>query len=141
MEMIDEYKLVHMRGTPACGKSTLAMQLCTAFKAQNRLAVYIPLYDGAVESYLTAFTRYASSSGHSAFNPSMLDNYQIVWILDEAQSTYQDYGLWYGFIKSRNRRSTASIVLFSSYGSPSGGITDWKIGSPLAQIRPYQRVA
>ena len=72
MHMIDEHKLVHVRGTPACGKSTLARQLCTAFNSQNRLAVYIPLYDGAVKSYLTAFMRYASACGHSSLDRSLL---------------------------------------------------------------------
>jgi hypothetical protein len=44
----------------------------------------------------------------------------IVFIIDEAQLTYQDTGFWNSILKAITPETPDRVILFASYGSPSG---------------------
>ena len=69
----------------------------------------------------------------------------VVWILDEAQLSYDDGDIWGSFIKNQHGRygNGSRICVFSSYGSPSTAIEELYFGpgSPPIHLGPGQRVS
>jgi hypothetical protein len=59
-------------------------------------------------------------------------------IIDEAQSTYWDFGFWNSFLKSLYITSPNRVILFASYGSPHRRMS--VEGTPF-QIPDEQRVS
>jgi hypothetical protein len=81
-------------------------------------------------------------AGHEFVTYATLADANIVIILDEAQMSYGDDGLWLGLIKSQSgRHEGPRIALFTSYGSPTTGPEVILAGSPLAFLGPQQRVS
>jgi hypothetical protein len=68
-----------------------------------------------------------------------------MWILDEAQLSYDDGDIWGSFIKNQHGRygNGPRICVFSSYGSPSTAIEELSFGpgSPPIHLGPGQRVS
>ena len=74
---------------------------------------------------------------HDSFDTS-----NVVVIFDEVQQTYKDLKLWLGPIKSQYERSSGPrLCLFSSYGSPTTGRTDYPPGVTPVYFTPEQRVS
>lgn len=68
-------------------------------------------------------------------------NDDLVFIVDEAQVTYADSQLWYSVIKYRlGFISGPRFCLFSSYGSPSRGSSDYPSAITPPILSPRQRV-
>lgn len=67
----------------------------------------------------------------------------VIFLLDEAQSSYEDFEFWLVVIKGQsNRRSGARLCLFSSYGSPATGSTVHSVfRSTPVHLGPAQRVS
>lgn len=138
--MIGYYGVVHVRGTPASGKTTLANLLAQRLKNTHRV-VFIENWGISPLSS----TDYLVSRAHRAgyldvtkddFFGRRHDN--LIFIIDEAQVTYVDTLLWYTAIKTRiGLFSGPSFCLFSSYGSPNTGAPSFNY--PVATTPPILR--
>lgn len=139
VQMLNEYAVVHVRGTPATGKTTLALLLQKHLEGSHRV-IFIDHWEANFRStgYLV---EQSHQSGHKEvqandFFGSQNDN--VVFIIDEAQVTYADSHLWYTVIKTRIGRSYGPrFCLFSSYGSPSTGAPEFNY--PVATTPPILR--
>ncbi|KAF8538424.1 hypothetical protein BDD12DRAFT_885202 [Trichophaea hybrida] len=81
-------------------------------------------------------------AGYTDINLSTLSHTDIVLIFDEGQMSYGDQGLWLGFVKTQNRRREGpKIYIYTSYGSPSGGPSDFAEGTLLSFLGVNQRVS
>ena len=66
----------------------------------------------------------------------------IVFIIDEAQQTYVHSDLWYDVIKTQKaRRKGPRFCLFSSYGSPITGSTNYPSETTPIILGQSQRVS
>lgn len=145
--MIEESMVVHVRGTPASGKTTLAHLLHKHYKDKGIPSVTIPVWPKPSEpddpkSYLNTLVAACHGDGFTHIDRSTIHESDIVFILDEGQMSYGDAGLWLGFVKTQNgSRWGPRICIFTSYGSPSGGPYDFANGSPLSFLEIGQRVS
>lgn len=82
------------------------------------------------------------NAGYRTINPDNFNAFNIVLIFDEAQLSYGDYALWLGLIKTQScSLSGPRICLFSSYGSPQTGHSDYPLGSTPVMLGPAQRIS
>lgn len=146
--MLEHYAIVHVRGTPATGKTRLARLLQDRLET-NRRVVFMglgwppatgrrhPTEILADESHRTGFTNVG------ARDLLTKKNNDLVFIIDEAQTTYRESHLWFSVIKDRMGLSHGpSICLFSSYGSPSTGSPDYQTsGNTPPILRAELRVS
>lgn len=129
---LQEVGRVHVRGTPASGKSTLA-RLLKAHVQQLRpdFPVYhctwypqfvpkSPRYEEALNSLL----------GLKA-DASYWGNASLLLIIDEAQHSFTFTPLWNDLIKAIVPGSGPLMALFSSYGSPSGWLWETRTPTPV----------
>lgn len=120
---LKRYAVVHVRGTPATGKSRLA-QLLQAHFEQDYRVVFIEGWTGGRRpaAILVGECHEEGYKDVSAKNLMSSRNYDLLFIIDEAHATYADSRLWYTLIKDRIGVSYGPLFcLFSSYGSPSTG--------------------
>jgi hypothetical protein len=134
---------VNVRGTPASGKTVLARLLFNHYQDRQVPVIYIPSWpQKQTDSYTSILVREAKDAGYDFVTYATLVDANIVIILDEAQMSYGDNGLWLGLIKSQSgSREGPRIALFTSYGNPTTGPEVNLIGSPLAFLGPQQRVS
>jgi hypothetical protein len=136
---------VLIRGTPTCGKSTLASLLCQYYKKNKIPAVLIDSWpkEDSNKSYYAVIAEQAKDDGYSMPPKSDLSNANMLVVLDEAQMSYYDSGLWLGLIKAQSGDSHGlRICLFVCYGSAESGPEFGAFGgSPLAHIGIQQRVS
>ena len=137
-DRIQQVGVVHIRGTPACGKSTLARFLEDHVRTTRpSLPVYRfswpVLRENDKDNEKLRSFQYRSFE-HSLNFLTGLSQSQIRWqtsrfllIIDEAQGSYRYMSLWNDLIKGLSPTSGPLIVLFSSYGSASD--------TPLGEIR------
>ncbi|KAE8378205.1 hypothetical protein BDV26DRAFT_261958 [Aspergillus bertholletiae] len=129
IDLIDLYPIIHVRGTPASGKTTLARILRDCLKDQGRLVYFLNTWEGHLSKvdpeyswdalYTVLRQRYPDLS------PSNLPDKDVVMILDEAQGSYDDPDFWNDIIKSISDnplKYKLRIILFCSFGSPSTGV-------------------
>jgi hypothetical protein len=120
-EILDKEWVVLVRGTPSSGKTTLATLLQDYCKARRDRVVYLPGWRKDDDGTFTLASK-CEKAGYPGIQIHLFCNVDIIFILDEAQDSYGDIGLW-SFIKSQNDRQRGpKFCLFSSYGSPSSGI-------------------
>jgi hypothetical protein len=119
--MLDKESIIHVRGTPASGKTTLATLLYRYYKARGDRAVILYGWQ-AVGSAFSHLTRECEISGYPGIEIGMNVGFDIIFIIDEAQDTYGLIDLWF-LIKSRSNGGCGpKFCLFSSYGSPRTGM-------------------
>lgn len=99
---------------------------------------------------LTGWTNTHDSLEHLAFRSKFKDvnstnvlHHNAVYLIDEAQSSYEDIEFWLVVIKGQSdRRYGARLCLFSSYGSPATGSTAHPaFRSTPVHLGPAQRVS
>jgi hypothetical protein len=136
-DQIQQVGVVHVRGTPASGKSTLAFLLDEYVRETSDINTYIfswPL--GFEKAGLSKTSPYLNK-----ITNDRRDNWfgrKELLIIDEAQGSYGYTSLWNDFIKGSGPGLYPLIVLFSSYGSPS----DRPLGTQaLVSFQPSQRVS
>lgn len=133
--------MIHIRGTPSSGKTTLALLLLDHYKYRNEPVVLIDGWHN-VSDPTTHLVEQSILSGYTGMTTSNLRNLDIVFLFDEAQQSYQDSRLWLGIIKAQSLRpSGPKICLFSSYGSPATGPTQYPHGSTPIHFGAEQRVS
>jgi hypothetical protein len=122
-DRFQEVGVVHVRGTPASGKSTLARFLEKHVRiTRPDLLVYGFSWPTTFPDGFWPGSPYYHLPNSLTKRP--LDNNdwygkQVLLITDEAQGSYEYISLWNDLIKSLSPISGTLITLFSSYGSPS----------------------
>ena len=80
--------------------------------------------------------------GHKHITVQNLKDSNIVLVLDEAQMSYDNNGLWLGFIKTQiGKKFGPRICYFSSYGSSTGAASNPSAGSPLGFLGLEKRIS
>ncbi|KAE8379637.1 hypothetical protein BDV26DRAFT_291095 [Aspergillus bertholletiae] len=128
INLIDLYSIIHARGTPASGKTTLALLLRDRLKDQGRHVFYLPNW----KKYLDKVDRDTWNALYEVISqrcpgpiPPNLPDRDVVMIVDEAQGSYKDAEFWNDIIKPISDNSSdynLRIFLFCSYGSPLTGV-------------------
>ena len=139
--ILEEKTVVHVRGTPSSGKTTLAHLL---YRHYEDLGKPVFLIDGwhNIPNPIIHLVDECIMSGYHAATPSTLLDQDVVFLFDESQQSYQDLRLWLGIIKTQSCRGNgAKICLFSSYGSPTTGPIQYPHGSTPIHIGASQRVS
>ncbi|BCR92831.1 ATP-binding protein [Aspergillus chevalieri] len=138
--ILDEVNIVHVRGTPASGKTRLSELLRDYYRKEGRKAFLIKKWEeldsedpwGSLIELVkkknkelegvstTSFTVTSSQSEHDL---SWVLTSNTVIIVDEAQATYSDDTLWNTIFKERLTPNVYKfrLCLFCSYGSPAAG--------------------
>lgn len=138
---LQEVAVVHVRGTPASGKSTLARLLQDHVQqVRPDLPIYhctwypqfvprTPRYEEALKSLL----------GEDA-NASYWGKGSLLLIIDEAHLSFPFTPLWNDLIKATVPGRGPLIALFSAYGSPSDWLWETRTPTPIT-LSPYQKVS
>jgi len=137
---LDDVNIVHVRGTPASGKTHLSELLRDYYRKEGRMVFLIKKWEeldsedpwGSLIELVkkknkelegvstTSFTVTSSQSEHDL---SWVLTSNTVILVDEAQATYNDDALWNTIFKERLTPSVYKfkLCLFCSYGSPVTG--------------------
>ncbi|PGG96804.1 hypothetical protein AJ79_09449 [Helicocarpus griseus UAMH5409] len=141
--MLDAYKVVHVRGTPASGKTTLAWQLQEYYQGSGVPVLFISLFPAEwAYSPVNGIIRMWHREGFGPMDRHSFMCSNVVVIFDEAQETYKHLALWTDLIKTQGGNTEGPrVCLFSSYGSPAAGATDYPLYTTPPYIAPPQRVS
>ena len=140
-KILNEERVVHVRGTPSSGKTTLAHLLRSYYKKRREPVVYLNGWHD-VSNPTTYLISKCEALGYSGIEDHTLLYTNVVFIFDEAQQSYNDLDLWLGIIKTQSGgRGGPKICLFSSYGSPATGPTKYPLGSTPIHFGAQQRIS
>ncbi|KKA22651.1 hypothetical protein T310_3333 [Rasamsonia emersonii CBS 393.64] len=138
--LLDEHRVMHVRGTPASGKTVLSNLLCD-FLAQTEKVILIAKWDNK-RSAAQFLAEQCHDYGYTEVRQSDILKSDFIFILDEAQQTYVDPDLWYNLIKSQSQGLAGPrFCLFSSYGSPTTGAPDYPEATTPPILHFSQRVS
>lgn len=132
--------MVHVRGTPSSGKTTLASLLEIYYLEQGQS---VRLMSGWIqkEDLSTQEDQNRVQDG-LLFEIENLLHTNTVFIIDDAQESFADHALWLGPIKSQGGASGgARICLLSSYGNPTTGSPYYPDAQAPLYLEPSQRVS
>ena len=139
--ILDDMGIVHVRGTPASGKTCLSELLRDYYRKEGRKVFLIMEWEKLdpknpwgsfiklVEKWneeleSSPITSFTSTSSKSKHDPSWVVTSNTVILVDEAQKTYSDAVLWDTILKARQATTcdyNFRLCLFCSYGSPNIG--------------------
>lgn len=146
--LIDEHAVIHVRGTPASGKSTMAKLLFRHYprNRQPKIVFIADWKDWLRNDNETVgfLVRQCHLLGYKVQRAEFLNetNDDLIFILDEAQVTYADSFFWNSVIKERlSATSGPRFCLFTSYGSPSTGSPDYPKSTTPAILKKEQRIS
>lgn len=143
VHLIEEERVIHVRGTPSSGKSTMAKLLHHYYTTKGEKVAFVDEWSTKVrpEDILTAKCRskghWRELNGHDCGN-------DLIIILDEAEKTYEDTWFWCGLIKHALRNYySIRICIFSSYGDPTAGppLHEFPMGTTAPMIPPSKQVS
>jgi hypothetical protein len=108
---------LQVRGTPGSGKTVLA-QLLAEYVSEQEPDVDVIW----VQAWPINKVKYI---GHRAYlrHLGWKEGQKTVFIFDDAEKSYQDWGLWNAFFKSIHDYDDRCAIAFSSYGSPCSWMT------------------
>ncbi|KAI9037477.1 uncharacterized protein KD926_000271 [Aspergillus affinis] len=149
IDLIDSFPIIHVRGTPASGKTVLAMLLCDALKKRGRPVHLLDGWERPLQSFATS-----PSDPWGAFRNMLLQEFpdvaisynlgkESVLIVDEAQMSYGDMIFWNKIIKERMDDGLGfkiRICLFCTYGSPRTAVERQEFGYTPRNFGQAQRV-
>ena len=139
--ILDEDRVVHVRGTPSSGKTTLAYLLRRYYEDRGEPVVSVDGWHN-IPDPTAHLASLCIASGYDEVKPNNLLTRDLVFLFDEAQQSYQDSRLWLGIIKTQSGESSGpKICLFASYGSPATGPTQYPHGSTPIHFGAEQRVS
>ena len=140
-ELLDKKRVVHVRGTPCSGKTTLAMLLWDYYRERGERVVFLNGWHN-VRNPRIHLVDECNAYGYYGVEPHTLTKANVVFIFDEAQQSYDNGDLWSGIIKTQSgSHAGPKICLFSSYGSPATGPTDHPSKTTPIHIGPSQRIS
>lgn len=137
-KLIREKQVVHIRGTPATGKSTLArlLQQYVAMVVKEPEVYYVSWPENF--DHLAPYSLMLNKLSGRTSDRDWLDIEGLL-IVDEAQASYSS-SLWNDLIKFVELGFGLKIALFSSYGSASALVEDASTSTPL-MFEADQRVS
>ena len=139
--ILDKKRVVHVRGTPSSGKTTLAILLWKYYHKRKERVVFLNGWHN-VSNPRTHLVDKCKELGYYGVEPHTLTDANVVFVFDEAQQSYNDLDLWLGIIKTQSGSYAGpKICLFSSYGSPATGPTQYPLGSTPIRFGPSQRIS
>ncbi|KAE8374268.1 hypothetical protein BDV26DRAFT_284399 [Aspergillus bertholletiae] len=146
IDLINLYHIIHIRGTPASGKTTLAQLICNSLQDQGYLVFFLynwqqQLYEVDPADPWNALKKVLRQSYSDISIPNCPGN-DAVMILDEAQGSYKDIYLWNSIIKPMSDNPSIfnlRILLFCSFGNPSTGVEKSDFYTPV-RIPRRQRI-
>jgi hypothetical protein len=140
VKLLERHTVVHVRGTPFSGKTTLSILLRAYLNAQAKPVVLILVWEKTIPA--SQFLVQVARAKGFLVDESMVYHTTITFIVDEAQTTYEGCDLWNGDLKYLSGRGMGTrMILFASYGSPTIGYLDApEIPTPLI-LGPSQRVS
>ena len=121
-DLLDDKHVIHVRGTPSSGKTTLASLLWMYYQERGHRVVFVPYWIDVKDphEFLAQLCELAGITGVNSSN--ILSRDDIIFIVDEAQSSYGDNLFWLQIVKYQSDRHCGpKICLFASYGSPITG--------------------
>ncbi|KAL4784923.1 hypothetical protein BJX76DRAFT_347377 [Aspergillus varians] len=133
--LLENQNVVHVRGTPASGKTKNVFFINTWRNLEKFPA-------GFNDEPWKKFRKMIHTTFNFAQGPDNLPQGAII-IVDEAQKTYSDLEFWHTIIKQRiyGDGQDIKICLFCLYGSPSTGVEKQPRYFTPAQFRKEQRVS
>lgn len=147
-KQLQEVQVIHVRGTPTSGKSTLAHLLHAYVKRVHAdWTVYEFSWPTKFVGDLTHVSSYGNLLNQRLGKPASYDwmtQTQTLLIIDEAQLSYEYDSLWIDFIKrlaSDRAVYGPLVILFTSYGSPSEVPFDTPIGTTPVHFYEGQRIS
>lgn len=139
-KLLDEYRVVHVRGTPASGKTTLAKLLEARYREQGQAVIYVNTWHGVTDG-TDHFVQRCRQERYIVDRDSLASS-DVVILFDEAQHSYADLDLWAGLIKTQSGANQGlRMCLFTSYGSPTAGRVDHPRGTTPVHFGREQRVS
>ncbi|KAJ5279617.1 hypothetical protein N7478_004989 [Penicillium angulare] len=125
---LNKVGVVHVRGTPASGKTILAQFLKTHYVSLNTTVLFFDNWRGRARYELKIMD--AGYKQDQRFNvPSFIEVGDYVLIIDDAETSFHDMEFWKGFVlKALQRQYKARICLFSCGGSPLSGTDQESFG-------------
>lgn len=123
LQMVIRSRVVYVRGTPACGKSTLAELLHRhTLETRGYLNVHSFTWEQTDDPWFAYLNRQSGLACLKAKDWASMKDTLI--IIDEVQASFNDTGLWSDLIKPMSERPLKAgpmILIFGSYGSPLVG--------------------
>ena len=135
--ILDDVNIVHVRGTPASGKTCLSQLLRDYYRKEGRRAFLIKKWEelnhkNPWDSLVKLVEKWNEGAQDTPTTTSLQSEQDLSWVLtsdtmilvDEAQVTYNDTALWNTIIKERRSLTCLynfRLCLFCSYGSPRTG--------------------
>jgi hypothetical protein len=124
--ILQQRNIVHARGTPACGKTTLARSFERYIKWQEPtlkvlLITWNNLYQ-AQETYTDKLIRLHPSFFRGFHDDAGFLSNRYLLIIDEAQNSYSSMDFWINYIKSVadvQFPTKPYVLMLSSWSSPS----------------------
>lgn len=116
--LFDIINVAKVRGTPASGKTSLALLLSKyiAEKYPDKKTCLVPRYRDEPDKIMN-WREWLEKQGWEFLPNGVL-------IVDEAQLSYWDDSFWLLFIKAINENTPYMVILFASYGSASRNLLD-----------------
>ncbi|EED18413.1 hypothetical protein TSTA_121560 [Talaromyces stipitatus ATCC 10500] len=148
-EVIDSQNIVHVRGTPASGKSTLSLLLRDYYRRNGRAVFWLGIWQQNLDCLdgESPWMNFARNLRHKYPSIQRAEDFFAngnVIIIDEAQTSYGDTALWNQIIKDIRGGIgyKVKMCLFCSYGSPSTGMPYNRRdhGTPV-DFAPTQRIS
>jgi hypothetical protein len=150
-DQLKKYQVLHVRGTPTSGKSTLAQFLQDYVKRispDTQVYALSWLLPEVIERNGINGALYYQLLNFHTNRPIDADDWlymrNMLLIIDEAQMSYQYGDLWTRFIKriSSDGDEGRRVILFASYGSPAERpLIHGGVGSPSIELTANQRVS
>lgn len=139
--ILEEKRVIHVRGTPCSGKTTLAKLLWKYYRKRGERVVFLHDWHNISNSTIYLVDE-CKARGYYGVEPHTLTDANVVFILDEAQQSYKSRDFWSEIIKTQSgAHAGLKICLFSSYGSPSTGTTDCPLKTTPVHLGPSQRIS
>lgn len=133
--------MVHARGPPGSGKTTLADFLASYYRGLGDQVIVATGWEEGIDP-VQHLVSLGQQQGCHAIEHDSFETSNVVVIFDEAQQTYKDLNLWLGLIKTQCGGSTGPrLCLFSLYGSPTTGRTEYPPEAAPVRFLPEQRVS
>ncbi|KAK2813210.1 hypothetical protein FQN50_000888 [Emmonsiellopsis sp. PD_5] len=142
-EILAQWTVVHVRGTPSSGKTILAGLLARYYGNRGLPHVLLTGWRREDDPIEKCIKHYRSKYGGSFSRDDFLySSKSPVFIIDEAQESYDDQIFWLAVLKTQSGRGVGPrFCLFSSYGSPSTGLSQLTMRSTPLRFGPAQRIS
>lgn len=134
-------RIIHIRGTPASGKTTLAtlVELYLGLHFPNHKITFSRQWPSEKMSHLES-EKYLEGLLKGSYMDIMTSQDRVL-LLDEAQTSYHDMFFWNTFLKGIHRLSGPYVMLFSSYGNPSQFPLGLDVAGTPAAFAQGQRIS